>query len=83
MTLEKHDLVHEFPESKEAIHNLKLNDHHFARLFGEYNDVEHAVHRIETGAEHTSDEELEDLKKQRLHLKDQLSTMIRAYESTL
>jgi hypothetical protein len=44
--------------------------------------AEHAVHRIETGAENTSDEHLENLKKQRLNLKDQLSGMIRDYESS-
>jgi uncharacterized protein YdcH (DUF465 family) len=82
MSLEKHDLIHEMPESKEAIHNLKTSNNHFAKLFDEYHEVEHAVHRIETGAEHTSDEYLENLKKQRLNLKDQLSAMIREYEAS-
>ncbi len=77
MLNEKHDLIHEFPEHKETIHNLKLTDHHFARLFAEYHDVDHEVHRIETGAETTSDEYLEEKKKQRLHLKDELFAMIK------
>lgn len=80
MSLEKHDLIHEMPESKEAIHNLKTSDNHFAKMFDEYHDVDHAVHRIETGAENTSDERLENLKKQRLNLKDQLTAMVREYE---
>lgn len=83
MTLEKHDLVHEFPESKDAIHQLKIDNNRFAKLFEEYHEVEHDVRRIETGAEHSSDEELENLKKRRLHLKDKLSVMIRDYESAL
>lgn len=82
MSVEKHDLVHELPESKEAIHHLKINDNHFAKLFDEYHEVEHEVHRYELGAENTTDEHLEDLKKQRLHLKDQLFHMIREYESS-
>lgn len=82
MSLEKHDLIHEMPNSKEAIHNLKTSNNHFAKLFDEYHEVEHAVHRIETGAEHTSDEYLENLKKQRLNLKDQLSAMIHEYEAS-
>ena len=63
MQNEKHDLVHEFPEHRDAIHNLKMNNHHFARLFDEYHEVDHEVHRIESGVENTSDEYLEDRKK--------------------
>lgn len=77
MPLEKHDLVHELPEHREKIRELKMNNGHFSRLFSQYHDVDHAVHRIETGVENTSDEELEVLKKERLHLKDQLFDMIK------
>ncbi|ALU41816.1 DUF465 domain-containing protein [Pseudoalteromonas rubra] len=77
MTIEKHDLHHEFPEYKDEIHHLKMNDAHFARLFKEYHECDHEVHRIETGAENTSDDYLESLKKQRLHLKDQLFSIIK------
>ncbi|MCG8536789.1 MAG: DUF465 domain-containing protein [Pseudomonadales bacterium] len=80
MTLEKHDLLHEFPESKESIHTLKMNNNHFARLFEQYHDKDHEVHRIETGAENTSDDYLEVRKKERLKLKDELFAMIRDYE---
>ena len=73
---EKHDLIHELPEHRDTIHELKMNDRHFARLFEEYHDVEHEVHRIENGVENTSDEYLESRKKLRLHLKDQLYQMI-------
>jgi len=49
-----------------------MNDRHFARLFDDYHDIDHAVIRIEDGIENTSDAYLESLKKQRLQLKDQL-----------
>ncbi len=77
MLTEKHDLLHEFPEHRDAIHELKLSDAHFARLFDEYHDVDHEVHRIETGIENTSDDYLEERKKRRLYLKDELYRMIR------
>lgn len=83
MSLEKHDLIHEMPESKEAIHQLKISNNHFAKLFDEYHDADHAVHRFETGVENSSDEHLENLKKQRLSLKDQLAGMIREYETSI
>jgi uncharacterized protein YdcH (DUF465 family) len=81
MTLEKHDLLHELPQSREAIHYLKMNDNHFARLFEQYHEIDHEVHRIETGAENTSDQYLEERKKERLKLKDELYRMIKVHEA--
>jgi uncharacterized protein YdcH (DUF465 family) len=78
MLTEKHDLVHELPEYRDTIHNLKMTDNHFARLFDEYHDIDHEVHRIETGVENTSDEYLEERKKRRLYLKDELFRIIKA-----
>jgi uncharacterized protein YdcH (DUF465 family) len=75
---EKHDLLHEFPEHRERIRDLKMHDGRFARLFDEYHDVEHEVHRIESGAEVASDEYLEQRKKLRLSLKDELYQIILA-----
>ena len=77
MLNEKHDLIHELPEHRDTIHSLKLNNNHFARLFDEYHEIDHEVHRIVTGVESTSDEYLEDRKKKRLYLKDELFQMIR------
>lgn len=82
MLNEKHDLHHEFPEFKEEIHFLKMNDAHFARLFKEYHELDHEVIRIEQGVENTSDEYLETQKKQRLHLKDALFVMLKKRKET-
>ncbi|MCG3167229.1 MAG: hypothetical protein POELPBGB_03015 [Bacteroidia bacterium] len=70
--MEKHDLLHEFPQHKEKIHNLKVSDHHFRKLFDEYDAVNNDIHRIETGAEATADEVLDVLRTKRVYLKDQL-----------
>ena len=77
MSIEKHDLVHEFPELRERIHELKTQDDHFAKLFTEYNELDHEVRRIEEGVENTSDDYLETRKKMRLLLKDQLYGMLK------
>lgn len=69
---EKHDLIHEFPEYKEKIHELKASNHHFAKLYDEYHGLDDEVLRIEEGIENTSDDYLESIKKKRLLLKDQL-----------
>ncbi len=80
MTIEKHDLVHELPEYRDLIHELKMQDNHFARLFDEYHETDHEIHRIETNAEITSDEYLEELKIKRLRLKDELFEIIKKAE---
>jgi hypothetical protein len=77
MTLEKHDLLHEFPEYKEEIHRLKMNDAHFTRFFDEYHETDDDVHRIELSAEYTSDEILQQKKIARLELKDKLLIMLK------
>jgi len=77
MTIEKHDLHHEFPEFTDEIHHLKMNDKHFLRLFNEYHELDQEVHRIEQGVENTSDSYLEGRKKQRLAHKDALFVMLK------
>ncbi|MGR8935174.1 MAG: YdcH family protein [Gammaproteobacteria bacterium] len=73
---EKHDLIHEFPEHRERIHELKTSNMHFSKLFDEYHELEHAIRRIEMEVEAHSDEYIENLKKQRLQLKDALYGML-------
>jgi uncharacterized protein YdcH (DUF465 family) len=75
---EKHDLIHELPEYKDRIHELKTSDSHFAKLFDKYHEVDHQVRRIEEGIETPTDEVTEELKKERLHLKDELFNMIQS-----
>ena len=74
---EKHDLIHELPEYKDRIHELKMSDKHFLKLFDKYHDVDHQVKRIEEGIETPSDDFVEELKKERLHLKDELFNIIK------
>ncbi|MDF1739019.1 MAG: YdcH family protein [Verrucomicrobiales bacterium] len=74
--MEKHDLIHEFPEHKDAIHELKVSNSHFRRLFDEYHEVDHDVHRVETGAENTDDDTLTAFRKKRLQLKDELFAIL-------
>lgn len=77
MSIEHHDLHHEFPDMTAQIRDLKMNDRHFARLFDEYHDVDREVRKIEEQVEAASDERLEELKLKRLHLKDDLYTMLK------
>ena len=75
---EHHDLVHELPEYREKIHEMKVSNSHFARLFDEYHEVDHEVRRIEQGVETPDDDYVEEMKKKRLALKDELFAMLKA-----
>jgi uncharacterized protein YdcH (DUF465 family) len=74
--MERHDLLHEFPEFKDKIHELKISDNHFKKLFDEYHEVEHQIHSINSGAENVTDEFLHELKAKLLFLKDELYSML-------
>lgn len=71
-----HELAAEFPEHTALLHDLKLNDAHFQRISEQYHAVNREIHRIEAEVEAASDFRLEDLKKQRLALLDEVSAMI-------
>jgi len=76
MFAEHHDLLHEFPEHKDKIHELKTHNAHFSKLFDEYHDVDKELRRVQQEIETPSDQFVEDLKKKRLALKDELFAMI-------
>lgn len=73
-----HPLVDEFPEHKDTIHRLKVDNPHFRRLAFEYEGVDKAIVRAEQGIESPGDNYLETLKKERLQLKDLLFGMLQA-----
>lgn len=74
--LDNHPLGRDFPELKDKIRELKTENGHFARLHREYEEVDKAVIRFETGLEHSSSAELEQKKKLRVLLKDELYAML-------
>jgi uncharacterized protein YdcH (DUF465 family) len=73
-----HDLHADFPELSDRIHDLKVKNAHFAKLLGEYDEVNHKVHLAETNVEPRSPVRETELRKERGHLKDQLYQMLKA-----
>ena len=67
--MERHNLLNEFPEFQTKIHDLKTTDNHFKKLFDEYHEVEHEIHKYNSDAEATSDEHLHELKAKLLFFK--------------
>jgi len=71
-TLLSHSLAVEFPELADAVHRLKADNAHFARLLAEHDAIDQKIARDEQKIEVLNDETLHELKQQRLKLKDEL-----------
>ena len=71
-----HDLHSEFPDDTEILHQLKLGSSRFSQLSDDYHTLNKDIQRIENGIEASSDDRLEDLKKHRLVMLDEVSAMI-------
>ena len=67
-----------FPEYRDLITQLKGHDHHFTRLFDKHNDLDQRIKNMEAHIEPGTQLEIEQLKKEKLALKDQLYTLLRA-----
>lgn len=76
MPIEHHDLVHEFPELKDRIHELKMDDNHFRRLFDEYHELTRSIENMEKEVTPVATRTEEDAKLRRVHLKDELYRML-------
>jgi len=72
-----HELAEEFPEKIEEMRELRANDAHFLRISDKYHELNRTIHRGETDVEPMDDFHLEDLKKQRLALLDEIATYLR------
>ena len=79
--MDKHDLDREFPEFLTDLVDLQAHDNQFARLAGEYNEVDQKILSIEQNVTPASDVVAEDLKKLRVKLKDEIYTKLREHHS--
>ena len=75
-----HNLPEEFPEESQLVEQLAKRDYGFRQLTMRYDDVNRHIYQIESEEEPTTDEVLEDLKKQRLKLKDEIAIALAKLE---
>lgn len=66
-----------FPEYRELITDLKGRDPHFTRLFHRHNELDQAIRNMELGVTPAGDMAIEQLKKEKLLLKDQIYVILR------
>ncbi|WP_434352727.1 YdcH family protein [Psychrobacter sp. HD31] len=66
-----------FHEYRDLMAELKHSDAHFAKLFDEHNELDEKITNLEKDpiASHRHDE-IDELKKQKLHLKDEIGKIL-------
>ncbi len=78
MQFDHHPFLQDHPELQDTIHSLRQSNVHFAKLLREYDGICLEIGRAESDVPGymMSDLDLEQLKKSRLHLKDEMLSMI-------
>jgi uncharacterized protein YdcH (DUF465 family) len=71
-----HTIGEEFPEYKEQIHTLKTSNAHFQSLLTKWEEIDKKIARAESRIELMSEEEEEQLRRNRLALKDEIYAML-------
>jgi uncharacterized protein YdcH (DUF465 family) len=66
-----------FPEYRDLIIQLKSTDAHFSSLFQQHNTLDQQVKRMVSRTDPATPEEIEQLKKEKLHLKDELYALLK------
>jgi len=69
-------------EYRDEIHELKMQNAHFAKIFEKHNDLDQKTTDADEGRLHLSDLEIETLKKEKLLLKDEALKMILEYRKS-
>ena len=76
MHVEHHDLYSEFPEMRDAIDTLRGESGHFPGLFARYDRLTGKVENLEEHDMPVADFTLEDMKKMRVKLKDEIYQLL-------
>ena len=66
-----------FPEFRDLITKLKVEDAYFANLFDKHNELDQRIKNIESTIELGTHNEVEMLKKEKLRLKDSMYEVLK------
>ncbi|MDP2678964.1 MAG: YdcH family protein [Rhodoferax sp.] len=66
-----------FPEFRDQISQLKVSDLNFVRLFEKHNTLDQTIRHMEAHLEPGTHEEIEQLKKEKLLIKDALYNILK------
>ncbi|MDY0194735.1 MAG: YdcH family protein [Sulfurovaceae bacterium] len=71
-------MLHEY---RDEITALKQSNAHFAKIFEKHNELDQKAKDADEGRAHVSDAELEQIKKEKLLLKDEALKLILEYKN--
>ncbi len=80
MYVEHHDLDHEFPKLHDVMQELTVQNDRFRAMFSEYHRLTDEIERLEEADVPVGDFTIEDMKKKRVRLKDQIYHMAIGYQ---
>ena len=83
MQVEHHELHHDFPEFLDVMQALRTSDSHFSEMFDEYHSLTSQVERLEEQDVPVDDFTIEEMKKARAKLKDQMYKLLVTHRSGL
>ena len=66
-----------FPEYRDLISKLKTTDRHFQNLFDQHNQLDQKIKNMVEHIEPGTPTEIENLKKEKLALKDELYSLLK------
>jgi hypothetical protein len=66
-----------FPEYRDQVAQLKISDLNFVRLFEKHNSLDQKIRHMEAHIEPGTHEEIEQLKKEKLLIKDDLYNIVK------
>src|SRR3972149_6246846 len=81
MHVEHHDLDHEFPKLHDVMQELTAQNDRFRTMFSEYHRLTDEIERLEEADAPVGDFTIEDMKKKRVRLKDQIYHMAIGFQA--
>ncbi|ACR70174.1 DUF465 domain-containing protein [Edwardsiella ictaluri] len=70
-----------FPEYRDLISRLKTEDVRFATLFHEHNQLDHEIRRAENRPGAAFNEQISEMKREKLRIKDELYQILLTEEA--
>jgi uncharacterized protein YdcH (DUF465 family) len=82
MNVEPHDLEHDFPNMRQTIASLRESNPDFAALVARYEELNGRIVELERSDVPMGDLAFEELKKERLRLKDEVYAILSSHKHT-
>ncbi len=77
-----HDIVHDFPDLKQALFALKASDDQFKGMFQKYEAISNGLRQAQGGAGVMSEQYVTAMRQQRQSLKTDLFLMLKMKQAT-